>query len=121
MARVSVATNSERRGRDAEAAVRPLLHQAHVHLARRLHHAAHGEGRPPRAERMLNAMTVDVEDYFHVSVFDGVVPRDRWSSLESRVCANTERMLAIFDEHDEQLKTIMLTPGSCSSHATAWA
>jgi polysaccharide deacetylase family protein (PEP-CTERM system associated) len=49
---------------------------------------------------MLNAMTVDVEDYFHVSVFDGVVPRDRWNTLESRVCANTERLLAIFDEHD---------------------
>ena len=47
---------------------------------------------------MLNAMTVDVEDYFHVSVFDGVVPRDRWSSLESRVCANTERMLAAHDD-----------------------
>jgi polysaccharide deacetylase family protein (PEP-CTERM system associated) len=49
---------------------------------------------------MINAMTVDVEDYFHVSVFDGVVPRASWPRLESRVCANTERLLAIFaDRH----------------------
>ena len=26
---------------------------------------------------IVNAMTIDVEDYFHVSVFDGVVPRER--------------------------------------------
>jgi polysaccharide deacetylase family protein (PEP-CTERM system associated) len=43
-------------------------------------------------------MTIDVEDYFHVSVFDGVVPRHQWDGLESRVCANTDRILEIFDE-----------------------
>jgi polysaccharide deacetylase family protein (PEP-CTERM system associated) len=50
------------------------------------------------ADRILNAMTVDVEDYFHVSVFDGVVPRREWGSLESRVHGNTERVLRLFDE-----------------------
>jgi polysaccharide deacetylase family protein (PEP-CTERM system associated) len=43
-------------------------------------------------------MTVDVEEYFHVSVFDGVVPRERWPSMESRVQANTGRLLDLFDE-----------------------
>jgi polysaccharide deacetylase family protein (PEP-CTERM system associated) len=52
------------------------------------------------SEPILNAMTIDVEDYFHVSVFDGVVPRSQWDGLESRVCANTERLLEIFAEHD---------------------
>ena len=47
---------------------------------------------------VVNAMTIDVEDYFHVSVFDGVLPRHRWEHLESRVCANTDRLLEIFDE-----------------------
>ena len=47
---------------------------------------------------IVNAMTIDVEDYFHVSVFDGVVPRRQWTSLESRVCRNTERLLTIFNE-----------------------
>ena len=47
---------------------------------------------------VINAMTVDVEDYFHVSVFDGIVPRSRWASMESRVCANTCRLLDMFGE-----------------------
>jgi polysaccharide deacetylase family protein (PEP-CTERM system associated) len=57
-------------------------------------------GNRPAAPAIINAMTIDVEDYFHVSVFDGVVPRARWDALESRVCANTERILALFDEHN---------------------
>lgn len=47
---------------------------------------------------VTNAMSVDVEDYFHASVFDDVVSRDQWDSMESRVVANTRRLLAIFDE-----------------------
>jgi polysaccharide deacetylase family protein (PEP-CTERM system associated) len=48
---------------------------------------------------VMNAMTIDVEDYFHVSVFDGLVPRQQWSTLESRVEGNTERLLTVFDEY----------------------
>jgi polysaccharide deacetylase family protein (PEP-CTERM system associated) len=54
---------------------------------------AHGDAVP-------NAMSVDVEDYFHVSVFDGLVPRSAWADMESRVVANTSRLLDIFDEFD---------------------
>lgn len=43
---------------------------------------------------VINAMSVDVEDYFQVSAFDEAVSRDRWDSFESRVTANTERVLA---------------------------
>jgi polysaccharide deacetylase family protein (PEP-CTERM system associated) len=32
-------------------------------------------------------------------VFDGIVPRSNWGSMESRVCANTHRLLDIFDEY----------------------
>jgi polysaccharide deacetylase family protein (PEP-CTERM system associated) len=46
----------------------------------------------------MNAMSVDVEDYFHVSVFDGIVPRSQWAQMESRVSANTHRLLDLFDE-----------------------
>lgn len=53
---------------------------------------------PAQDARVVNAMTIDVEDYFHVSVFDGLIPRERWPLLESRVAANTERILEIFDE-----------------------
>jgi polysaccharide deacetylase family protein (PEP-CTERM system associated) len=55
--------------------------------------------RPASAGSRLNAMTVDVEDYFHVSVFEKTVPRANWESLESRVVANTERLLDLFDEY----------------------
>ena len=57
--------------------------------------------RPPvsRPTRIVNAMTIDVEDYFHVSVFDGIVPRSAWGTLESRVCQNTDRLLEILGEH----------------------
>lgn len=49
--------------------------------------------------RVVNAMTVDVEDYFQVTAFDHLVPRARWEEMQSRVVANTERLLAILDEH----------------------
>jgi len=44
-------------------------------------------------------MTIDVEDYFHVSAFDTVVDRTEWDGLESRVVANTERLLTLFEQH----------------------
>jgi polysaccharide deacetylase family protein (PEP-CTERM system associated) len=47
---------------------------------------------------IVNAMSVDVEDYFQVSAFDQVVPRASWDQRESRVVANTERLLGLFDE-----------------------
>jgi polysaccharide deacetylase family protein (PEP-CTERM system associated) len=46
---------------------------------------------------IVNALTVDVEDYFHVSAFDGVVSRAAWDQFDSRVVANTDRLLELFD------------------------
>jgi polysaccharide deacetylase family protein (PEP-CTERM system associated) len=46
---------------------------------------------------IVNAMTVDVEDYFHVSAFADCVPRSGWDSFESRVAKNTDRLLGLFD------------------------
>jgi polysaccharide deacetylase family protein (PEP-CTERM system associated) len=53
---------------------------------------------PAGADPIVNAMSIDVEDYFQVSAFDGLVPRSQWDSMESRVKANTLRLLEIFDE-----------------------
>jgi polysaccharide deacetylase family protein (PEP-CTERM system associated) len=47
---------------------------------------------------VVNAMTVDVEDYFQVSAFDAVVSRADWPGMESRVERNTHRLLDLFDE-----------------------
>ena len=60
------------------------------------------------SDRVVNAMTIDVEDYFHVSVFDGILPRSRWDALESRVSANTERLLKIFDNAGVQATFFVL-------------
>lgn len=48
---------------------------------------------PITKPRCLNALTIDVEDYFHVSAFDGVIDRAGWDGLESRVGASTEKLL----------------------------
>lgn len=44
---------------------------------------------------VVNAMTVDVEDYFQVSAFESVVHRARWDNLECRIERNVERVLAL--------------------------
>jgi polysaccharide deacetylase family protein (PEP-CTERM system associated) len=44
-----------------------------------------------------NALTVDVEDYFQVSAFRDQVSPDDWPHFESRVVANTHRVLDVFD------------------------
>lgn len=48
---------------------------------------------------MINALTVDVEDFYHVSAFADVIERSAWDSFSSRVVANTERLLALFEQH----------------------
>ena len=41
---------------------------------------------------------MDVEDYYHVEAFSGVVERRDWDRYESRVERNTERVLAVLDD-----------------------
>lgn len=41
-------------------------------------------------------MSVDVEDYFQVSGFEDIVPREAWPMYESRVCRNTDLVLQMF-------------------------
>jgi len=43
-------------------------------------------------------MTVDVEDYFHVSAFEKNIKKSDWKNLELRVEENTYRLLALFAE-----------------------
>jgi len=47
---------------------------------------------------MLNALTVDVEDYFQVSAFERYVDRSKWDTYPLRVVENTSRVLDLFDE-----------------------
>jgi polysaccharide deacetylase family protein (PEP-CTERM system associated) len=46
-----------------------------------------------------NALTVDVEDYFHVSAFAESINRNEWDSLPLRVGDNTRRLLDLFERN----------------------
>jgi len=43
-----------------------------------------------------HAMTVDVEDYFHVAAFSTVIDPNKWSDYASRVERNTDVLLELF-------------------------
>lgn len=45
---------------------------------------------------MLNALTVDLEDYFHVTAFAESVSSNQWNSCASRLQRNTDKVLALF-------------------------
>jgi polysaccharide deacetylase family protein (PEP-CTERM system associated) len=49
---------------------------------------------------IANLLTIDVEDYFHVSAFEAVSPPETWDGREFRVDRNTEKLLAILAEYD---------------------
>lgn len=48
----------------------------------------------------LNAMTVDVEDYFHVAAFEKQIQPKDWDSLVHRVDRNTRLLLDLFDANN---------------------
>ena len=48
---------------------------------------------------MLNAFSVDVEDYFQVGAFERAIPRDTWGGFEPRVERNTRRLLEMCEEY----------------------
>ncbi len=51
-------------------------------------------------ERMTNAMTIDVEDYFQVSAFSPYINRTEWNSKECRVEHNVNTILELLDQHN---------------------
>ena len=48
----------------------------------------------------LNAMTIDVEDYFQVSAFNQSISRDTWSEHQCRVERNMDKLFELFSRHD---------------------
>ena len=58
---------------------------------------------------IVNAMTVDVEDYFHVSAFENSINKSDWNKLPLRVEQNTYRLLELFEKND--VKSTFFTLG----------
>ncbi len=57
---------------------------------------------------LVNAMTVDVEDYFQVSAFEKTVPRSAWDNVPHRVVDNTNRILDQFGQNNVKATFFML-------------
>lgn len=49
---------------------------------------------------MINAMSIDVEDYFQVAAFAECIDRDEWDSIPCRIERNVDRVLHLLNEHD---------------------
>ncbi|MAI37332.1 XrtA system polysaccharide deacetylase [Alteromonas sp.] len=62
-----------------------------------------------KLDNRLNAMTVDVEDYFQVSAFEGVIQKKDWDSISLRVGDNTNRLLDLFAKNN--VKSTFFTLG----------
>lgn len=58
---------------------------------------------------VVNAMSVDVEDYFQVSAFEKHIDRSDWEKLPCRVERNTRKILDLFEHH--QVKGTFFTLG----------
>ena len=48
---------------------------------------------------MLNAISIDVEEYFHARNIELAIGRSCWANLESRVEESTKKVLNILDKH----------------------
>ena len=46
----------------------------------------------------INALTIDVEDYFQVSAFESEIDRTTWDKYECRVVSNTHQILRLLQE-----------------------
>ena len=58
---------------------------------------------------MRNALTVDVEDFFHVSALSSVIRPDDWSSYDqARVVKNTQCLLDLFENYNYQATFFVL-------------
>ncbi len=53
-----------------------------------------------RTRLLVNALTVDVEDYFQVSAMAPHISRDTWPGRPCRVETNVQRLLTLFAERD---------------------
>ncbi len=58
------------------------------------------EMRGDSSREIINALSIDVEDYFQVSAMESYVDRNQWDEMPCRVENNTHRILDMLAEHD---------------------
>jgi len=57
---------------------------------------------------ITHAMTVDVEDYFHVAAFNKVIKQEEWEQWPCRVEANTHKLLQLFADANIKITFFIL-------------
>ena len=57
-----------------------------------------GPERSGTGGRIVNGLSVDVEDWFQVGAFEGTIRREDWAGLADRVEYNVHEILDLFDE-----------------------
>ena len=50
--------------------------------------------------KIVNGLSVDVEDWFQVGAFEKVISRDDWDDIKTRVENNVDQILDMFAEAD---------------------
>ena len=59
------------------------------------------EQRRIASSRILNGLSVDVEDWFQVGAFENTIDRADWDGLSLRVADNVKFVLDLFDPAEE--------------------
>jgi len=57
---------------------------------------------------ILNALTVDVEDWYHICAVGDYLPQDKWDAYEVRVTKTVERVLEMLDRHGTKVTFFVL-------------
>ena len=64
---------------------------------------------PPKVEtRIINALTVDVEDYFQVSAMAPYIARSDWDRIPCRIEKNIDTLLRLFDANNTKATFFVL-------------
>lgn len=56
----------------------------------------------------FNALSVDLEDWYHICGIEGYADTARWDEYESRITRNTDKILALLDRYDARATFFVL-------------
>ena len=67
-----------------------------------------GRARVAASGTPVGALSIDVEDYFHVWAFEELIGREDWAKWPARVGENTRRLLDLLSEHEAKATFFIL-------------
>lgn len=68
------------------------------------------------SNNITNYLTIDVEDYFHVSAFENVIKFEDWGNFESRVVDNSRKLLEILSNEGDVKGTFFILGWVAEKH-----